>query len=218
MGLARRTPRLSALVVLAAALLLVAGAGFALGRATGGESVGATPSRRVFTGRQGDVLRVPAAAAQCVVSGEGGAPNLICAHTHNARYEVVFYADSLYLYRNGFPEDPIFVARARNAFGARPPTFREQEGIVTALPASLRNTPVECLELKLRVSSRNPRYASVGGTLLNWEKAGSRCIRFGSNWGYILKKGRRWKIIYEGTELPSCSLKIPRDLTECLKP
>jgi hypothetical protein len=106
------------------------------------------------------------------------------------------------------------------ATAARAPTFKEREAIVHALPAEIRDTPVECLWLIIRVSSRDRYYASVNGTFMNWEKPGSRCLGYTSNGGLIIlkKTSGRWKIIFAGTLDPSCSLKIPRDLIGCRKP
>lgn len=101
------------------------------------------------------------------------------------------------------------------AIAARAPTFKEREAIIMALPKSIRDTPVECIVLRIRVSTRDSRYADVGGAYLNWEKRGSRCLRYTSNWHLFLKKARTWKIIFDGTTGPSCRLKIPRDLTPC---
>lgn len=101
------------------------------------------------------------------------------------------------------------------AIAARAPTFTEREAIIKALPKSIRDTPVECIWLRIRVSTRDSRYADVGGAYLNWEKPGSRCLRYTSNWHLFLKKARTWKIIFDGTTGPSCRLKIPRDLTPC---
>lgn len=98
---------------------------------------------------------------------------------------------------------------------ARAPTFKEREAIVAALPD--RDTPVECLWLIIRVSSRTRAYASVNGAFMNWERPGSRCLRYTNNGGLgILKKTRgRWKIVWAGTTDPSCRLRIPRDLVGC---
>jgi uncharacterized protein YecT (DUF1311 family) len=102
----------------------------------------------------------------------------------------------------------------------RAPTSKEREAIVAALPKDVRDTPVECLWLIVRVSSRDPSYASVGGTFMNWEKRGARCLRYTNNGGLtILKQTRgRWKIVWAGTTDPGCSLGIPRDLVGCRKP
>ena len=101
------------------------------------------------------------------------------------------------------------------AIAARTPTFKEREGIIKALPKAVRDTPVECIWLRVRVSTRDSRYADVGGAYLNWEKPGSRCLRYTSNWHLFFKKAKTWKIIFNGTVEPSCTLRIPRDLTLC---
>jgi uncharacterized protein YecT (DUF1311 family) len=99
----------------------------------------------------------------------------------------------------------------------RAPTFKEREAIVAALPKDVRDTPVECFWLIIRVSSRDPAYASVGGAFMNWEKPGARCLRYTNNGGLMIMKKRRgrWKIVWAGTTDPSCSLRIPRDLIGC---
>jgi len=65
----------------------------------------------VWTGHQGDVLRVPAAATRCAVSGEGGFPDLFCSRIPRGRYTVTFFSDSIQVWRNGRPEKPAFSAR-----------------------------------------------------------------------------------------------------------
>ena len=80
-------------------------AAFLIGRAT------ATTTRHVWVGRQGDVLRVPAAATRCTVSGEGGFPDLFCSRIPRGRYTVTFFSDSIQVWRNGHPEKPAFSAR-----------------------------------------------------------------------------------------------------------
>jgi hypothetical protein len=41
------------------------------------------------------------------------------------------------------------------------------------------------------------------------------CLQYASNGYWILKKLRRWKIVFVGPDLPPCSLAVPRDLTRC---
>lgn len=53
------------------------------------------------------------------------------------------------------------------------------------------------------------------GFNLNATTPGSRCVRYAANGFSILKKARRWRVIYEGSDLPSCSLRVPRDLIRC---
>ena len=88
-------------------------AAFFIGRTTVAGTASATPAAHVYTGRVGDVLRVPAVATRCVVSREGAAPDLICAHTPKARYSVTFFKDNLFVYRNGNPDNPVFSVHGR---------------------------------------------------------------------------------------------------------
>jgi hypothetical protein len=80
-----------------------------------GDSRRGTPSdaqvRHVYTLAQGDAVRVPAAAARCEVSAEGGTPNLFCVHTGRTRYQVVLWKDQADLYdlaRHGEPMVPTY--------------------------------------------------------------------------------------------------------------
>src|SRR5687768_5772707 len=50
---------------------------------------------RVYTLRQGDVVRVPEAATECRASQEGGHPNLFCSRLPRGRHQVIFYEDSV---------------------------------------------------------------------------------------------------------------------------
>ena len=74
-------------------------------------AVAATTTRRVYTLRRGDLVRVPGAATRCVASGEGGIPNLFCTRMAGGRYQVVLNADSIFVWRVGDPDDPAFSAR-----------------------------------------------------------------------------------------------------------
>jgi hypothetical protein len=55
----------------------------------------------------------------------------------------------------------------------------------------------------------------VGLEYLNATRLGSRCIRYASNGFFVLKKAPTWKVIFNGSVYPSCTLKVPRDLTPC---
>ena len=54
------------------------GAAFLIGRATAPDASVAAQKSHVYTGRAGEVFRVPAVAARCTVSEEGGSPDLYC--------------------------------------------------------------------------------------------------------------------------------------------
>ena len=98
-----------AFVVLSIGAALVGS--FLLGRLSG--PAAAASSGKVLTAKQGDTIRVPGIASRCVLSQEAGFPNMLCDHTPRGRYEVVIYSDSLFVYRNGDPDNPRFHARWR---------------------------------------------------------------------------------------------------------
>jgi hypothetical protein len=56
------------------------------------------PGHHVYTLTEGDVVRVPAAAARCEVSGEAGVPNFYCVHTGRTGYQVFLWTDRADLY------------------------------------------------------------------------------------------------------------------------
>jgi len=58
------------------AIALLIPAAFLLGRATDPTVASAQSERQVYTLRQNDVVRAPAAATRCTASAEGGAKNL----------------------------------------------------------------------------------------------------------------------------------------------
>jgi hypothetical protein len=97
--------------VIACAALLIGGA-FAAGfLAGGGGDAAASEAARTYTGRRGDVFRVPTIGVRCVAAQEGGSPNLLCRYAPRGRYDVVFFREILYVYRRGAPDDPVFVGR-----------------------------------------------------------------------------------------------------------
>jgi hypothetical protein len=121
--------------------------------------------------------------------------------------------------RSGTAALALFVAAAVAApvaVASRAPTLAERAAITRAAPLSLRNTPSECVWLSTRVAN-NSRYALVPPVYLNTTAAGSRCARFASNGMYVLRRGTTWTIVFEGSDLPRCSLGIPRDLVRCVR-
>jgi len=84
---------------------------FLVGRATNPTPASAHAENRVYTLRQGDVVRAPGAATRCTAGAEGGATNLFCHRAPEGRYQVVFYADSILVWKNGNPDKPVFSAR-----------------------------------------------------------------------------------------------------------
>jgi hypothetical protein len=88
-------------------------AAFIVGRATGPDTASASALARVYTGRQGDVFRVPSAATRCMVTSEAGSPRLYCSRIGGGRYTVDFFRSSVLVWRNGNPDAPAFSARWR---------------------------------------------------------------------------------------------------------
>jgi len=76
-----------------------------------------TGRHRLYTIREGDVIRDPVTLTQCETSHEAGIPNLFCTHAGNrSRYQVVFWSDAVDVYdlaRHGEPMVPTFSVPAR---------------------------------------------------------------------------------------------------------
>ena len=76
-----------------------------------------TGRHRLYTIREGDVIRDPATLTQCESTGEAGIPTLFCARAGTrSRYEVVFWSDAVDVYdlaRHGEPMVPTFSVPAK---------------------------------------------------------------------------------------------------------
>lgn len=88
---------------LAALVVLVAGTVGAFAVYTFGWRDDATdeptpPGARVYTLSQGDRVRMPAVATECLATQEGGFPRLHCSRTSRGRYQVDIFADTVHLY------------------------------------------------------------------------------------------------------------------------
>jgi hypothetical protein len=101
---------------------------------------------------------------------------------------------------------------------ARQPSLGEREAITRTLPAFFRRAPVECVFVKIEVSTRNSRYALVDVQVINRRNARTGCSKYLHDGFYIVKKTEGWRVIYEGSEPPPCSLRVPGDLTTCRRP
>jgi len=99
-----------------------------------------------------------------------------------------------------------------SALAARQPTPIEREAITAALPAAFKRYPVGCVFLRTAVSN-NGQYATVRPVILNGLR--QPCVKYTSDGYWILRKSTRWKIVFEGSESPPCSLRVPRDLARC---
>jgi hypothetical protein len=80
---------------------------FVGGRVTAADTAVASPTARVYTGRLGDVFRVPSASTRCLVTVEGAFPRLFCSWIGGGRYTVDFFTSSILVWRNGNPDAPI---------------------------------------------------------------------------------------------------------------
>ncbi len=101
------------------------------------------------------------------------------------------------------------------ASAARVPSPAERQGITNALPSFIRAIPAGCVWLDERVSA-DANYASVGLLFLNTVPPHTQCLRYASNGAFILQKTRgKWRVIYNGSDPPRCSLHIPADLARC---
>lgn len=82
------------------------------GGGSGGGTIPTVAGRHhIFTLSEGDVVRVPPAAARCEVSQEAGIPNFYCVHTGRTRYQVFLWSDRADLYdlaRHGEPMVPTY--------------------------------------------------------------------------------------------------------------
>ena len=100
------TRRVIAVATLATALATA----FLTGRATATHRADpprvALPGHRNLRLRPGDEITIPVVAQTCVVSGEGGAPDFVCARGRDPRHQVVFFIDSVAVWTAGNPDKP----------------------------------------------------------------------------------------------------------------
>jgi hypothetical protein len=85
-----------------------------------------------------------------------------------------------------------------------------------SLPWDIRNAPARCLSISLRMSL--DRQYAIGGVAL---RVRPRCHGHLYNGYDIFHRNRRtgaWNIVYEGSDWPSCSLRIPLELHSCVGP
>lgn len=198
-------------VLLAIAACAIAGVfvfGFVVGRVTKSGDASTNAARHAYTGRIGDVLRVPSIKLQCEVSTEGGAPDLFCSHTPEIGYQTAFFEDSFLVYKVGNPDSAVFVGK----FGQRRSSSeRDKAAILLALPREFR-VPASCAKTDIKISS-NPSWARAESIDV-YDPAIKKCGRFGGNGYWLLKKSPsgHWRIVFNGSEVPPCSLHAPRDV------
>ncbi len=71
----------------------------------GGQLAGTRPAEasatHAYVLRKGDKITIPAINQACVVSVEGGAPDLFCARSQRPHHQVVFFRDSILVWKVG---------------------------------------------------------------------------------------------------------------------
>jgi hypothetical protein len=97
----------------------------------------------------------------------------------------------------------------------RLPTLAERAAIVGALPTGLTGEPVRCTAIDVTVSG-DGRWAQATPVFFVQNKG---CLRYAANgWFFLHRVGARWKVAFNGSEAPPCSLHVPRDLAStCAK-
>jgi len=106
------------------------------------------------------------------------------------------------------------LALVSSAVAARQPTLAERGAITAALPTWFQKEPVGCVWLQISVSA-NGRFAMAAPTYLN--ATTKPCSHYAANGEWILKRSTRWRVVFNGSDAPPCSLGIPHDLVRgCL--
>jgi hypothetical protein len=106
------------------------------------------------------------------------------------------------------------LALAAPALSARAPTTAERSAITRGVPEEFRDIPAKCVRLAIRISNSS-RYATATPQFLH--ATHMPCLKYAANGYWILRRTQnRWKIVFEGSELPPCSLTVPHDLVSCL--
>jgi hypothetical protein len=67
------------------------------------------PGERVYTLGQGDTVRMPAAATECLATAEAGFPRLFCTRIGASRYQVIINRDVVQVYDLKDPDTEPFV-------------------------------------------------------------------------------------------------------------
>jgi hypothetical protein len=101
------------------------------------------------------------------------------------------------------------------AHAARAPSLAERAAITKALPGSLRKVPAGCVWIDIRVSSTGG-WASATPRWLIGLRTSDPCLRYASDGRYLLRRAAgKWQVVFQGSDLPACRLKVPRDLSSC---
>jgi hypothetical protein len=109
---------------------------------------------------------------------------------------------------------PALVAAAvlAGTAAARPPTLAERAAVTAALPSFLRAVPAGCVWLDVALSP-DGRWAKVTPRFL--DATTLPCVKYASNGVFFLKRAARWKVVFDGSDLPPCALGVPKALARC---
>jgi hypothetical protein len=108
----------------------------------------------------------------------------------------------------------ILLSLAGTAQAARPPTRTERPAITKALASSIRTLPANCVTVRMRVSASG----WFARAWLRWRQPDHCGAVSSSNGQWFLKRtARGWRVVYVGSDPPPCRLRIPRDLTTCIR-
>ena len=94
-------PSRSSLVI----VIAVATTAFVLGAMTGLPAARASATH-VYTLRAGDRVKIPTIQQTCVLSAEGGSPDLFCARASNPHHQVTIFRDNILVWKVGNPDRP----------------------------------------------------------------------------------------------------------------
>jgi hypothetical protein len=93
--------------VVVAAFAVTAGAAFLAGQLANIRPANASAAHR-YVLRKGDKITIPVINQVCIVSGEGGAPDLFCARSRRPHHHIVFFRDSILVWKVGNPDKPVW--------------------------------------------------------------------------------------------------------------
>ena len=101
------------------------------------------------------------------------------------------------------------------AWAVRAPTLTERAAITRALPGPIRKVPAGCVWFDIRMSSK-AGWASVTPRWLVGPSGSDPCLRYAADGKYLLRRAKgTWRVVFDGSDLPPCTLRAPRDLGAC---
>lgn len=85
--------------------IAVAATAFAVGTMVGLPRAHAAATH-IYRLRAGDKVKIPTIQQTCVLSAEGGAPELFCERPRNPRHQVTIFSDNILIWKVGNPDHP----------------------------------------------------------------------------------------------------------------